>query len=105
MGYSLHYTNNVGESATWRLNNLTAAQAAAGSYYVYAWIDDWWDSDANARYTISYYDGTGDLQSQDVRVNQRPDNPVGGALEGPRWIRIGTRPIILSSKVVLPRSA
>ncbi len=24
---SLHYTNNVGESATWRINDLTAAQA------------------------------------------------------------------------------
>ncbi len=86
---SLHYTNNIGESATWRLN-LTAAQASAGNYYVYAWIDDWWNSDDNARYTISYYD-TGVLQSQEVRVNQRPDNPVGGTLEGPRWIRIGNQ--------------
>ena len=88
---SLHYTNNVGESATWRINNLTPAEVAAGSYYVYAWIDDWYNSDANARYTISYYDTFGDLQSQEVRVNQRPDNPAGGAVEGPRWIRIGNQ--------------
>ncbi len=36
---SLHYTNNVGESATWRIKP-DAVQAAAGRYYVYAWIDD-----------------------------------------------------------------
>ncbi len=88
---SLHYTNNVGESATWRINNLTAAQVAAGSYYVYAWIDDWWNSDANASYTISYYDTSGNLLSDEVRVNQRPDNPAGGAVEGPRWIRVGNQ--------------
>ncbi len=50
-----------------------------GDYYVYAWIDDWADTDSNAKYTITYYDtATSSYVSETLRADQRP-NPNGGS--------------------------
>lgn len=76
------YTQNSGAFASTRIN-LTNAEA--GTYYVYAWVDDYSDRDGNALYTIFYYDGAGELQSDSVRIDQ---SPSGATVDGARWIRL-----------------
>ncbi|MCP4338729.1 MAG: hypothetical protein GY799_07520, partial [Desulfobulbaceae bacterium] len=84
--WQTRYTQNSGAFAATRLN-LTAAQA--GTYYVYTWVDDYNDRDGNALYTIFYYDGAGDLQSDSVRLDQSPANAGGDTNFGARWRRLG----------------
>ena len=84
----LYYTDNTNTWATWRMNVPVGKE---GDYYVYAWIDDWADTDSNAKYTITYYDtATSSYVSETLRADQRP-NPNGGAAEGPRWIRLANK--------------
>ena len=84
----LYYTDNTNTWATWRMNVPAGKE---GDYYVYAWIDDWADTDSNAKYTITYYDtATSSYVSETLRADQRP-NPNGGAAEGPRWIRLANK--------------
>jgi type IV pilus assembly protein PilY1 len=85
-----YWTDNTGTWATWRMNVPAGME---GDYYIYAWINDFANSDGAARYTITYFDTATNtyVSRTPARVNQRPDNPVGGTVEGPRWVRLENR--------------
>jgi len=81
------YTDGADRSAYWRLNLTTA-----GSYYVYAWVDEYGTRDNNALYTI-YYTDAGALKSVSVRKDQSPTNTTTSPANGARWIRLTNAPL------------
>lgn len=85
------FADAVNRSAYWSLN-LTGAEA--GSYYVYAWVNEEATRDTNALYTIYYYNTSGVLTSATYRRTQRPDNGGGKTPRyGARWMRLNATPL------------
>ena len=82
-GGRTRWTEELDAYARWRLN-LSAGQE--GDYYIYVWVNSYPQSDENALYTVFYHNASGDLVTENIRLNQRPDNPARTPSDGPRWM-------------------
>ncbi|NLX20030.1 MAG: hypothetical protein GXY53_12240, partial [Desulfobulbus sp.] len=85
------YADARDRSAYW---NISLEPAQAGSYYVYAWINENTNRDRKALYTIYSYNAGNQLIKNEYRVDQRRDNGSGNTPRyGARWIRINSTPL------------